>query len=443
MSDCENMNISNANGQSVLIVGGGIAGMQAALDLADQGIKVYLVEKLPSIGGRMAQLDKTFPTLDCSSCILTPKMVDVARHKNIELLTYSEVQEIKGRPGNFTIQILKKPRYVNIDTCNGCGICVAKCPKKAPNEFNMGIDDRKAIYFLFPQAVPLVPVIDSDNCIYFLRGKCRACKKHCPTHSINFEQQPEIVEIHAGAVIFATGFGLYDPSKNNDYEYNVFPDVITSLELERLVSSTGPTEGHVVRPSNGEEPRKVAFILCVGSRSQKANYWCSRFCCMASIKQAILLKEHYPNIECTIFYMDIRAFGKGFQEFYERARAELGIRFIKGRVGSVKENPEKENLLLRYEHVEAGYVREEDFDLVVLAVGAENALHEYPVPLELDDDGFITTKDRYLAPVYTTVEGIFVAGTAEGPKDIPDCVVQAGAAAMEASILLMGGKQNG
>ncbi len=441
MLDCETMTISHPNGQSVLIVGGGIAGMQAALDLADQNIKVYLVEKLPSIGGRMAQLDKTFPTLDCSSCILTPKMVDVARHENIELLTYSEVKEISGRAGNFIVKVLKKPRYVNIESCNGCGICVNKCPRKISNEFNLGMDERKAIYFLFPQAVPLVPVIDRNNCIYFQRGKCRACEKHCPTHSIVFDQEPEFIEIRVGAIIYATGFHLYDPSKNNDYEYNVFADVITSLELERLVSSTGPTQGHVIRPSNGEKPQKVAFILCVGSRSQRANYWCSRFCCMASIKQAVLLKEHDPNIECTIFYMDIRAFGKGFQEFYNRAKSEFNIRFIKGRVGSVKEDFERDTLLLRYENIETGYVHEEDFDLVVLAVGAENALREYPIALAVDDDGFIAIRDRYLEAVYTNIEGVFVAGTAEGPKDIPDCVVQAGAAAMEASILLTGGKQ--
>ncbi len=438
--DCESMVTSNPNGKSVLIIGGGIAGMQAALDLADQKIKVYLVETLPSIGGRMAQLDKTFPTLDCASCILTPRMVDVARHEKIELLTYSEVQEIAREHGHFVVKILKKPRYVNTETCNGCGICVTKCPKRAPNEFNLGMDERKAIYFLFPQAVPLVPVIDPTACIYFLRGKCRACEKHCPTHSISFDQEPELTEVEVGAIIYATGFSLYDPSKNNDYEYNTFPDVITSLELERLVSSTGPTEGCVIRPSNGEKPRKVAFILCVGSRSQRANYWCSRFCCMASIKQAVLLKEHDPRIECTIFYMDIRAFGKGFQEFYERAKSEFNVRFVKGRVGSIKENSQEGNLLLRYENIETGYVQEESFDLVVLAVGAENPLRKPPSFLELDDDGFIAVMDRYLAPVYTSVEGIFVAGTAEGPKDIPDCVVQASAAAMEASILITGGE---
>ena len=418
-----------------LVVGGGIAGMQSALDLAGQGIKVYLVEKEPSLGGRMAQLDKTFPTLDCSSCILTPKMVDVSRHENIELMTYSEVQEITGSKGDFNVKVLKKARFVNMEKCTGCGICVEKCPRKAPSEFDMETGKRKSIYFPFPQAIPLIPVIDVKSCTFFKNGKCKACLKHCPTEAIEFGQESETTELNVGAIIYATGFDLYDPIKTNDYGYGVYDDVVTSLEFERLLSSTGPTEGHLKRKSNGETPNKIAIILCVGSRSSIANWYCSRFCCMTSIKQAILIKNHYPETDVSIFYMDIRAFGKGFQKFYHRAEFEYNINFIKGKVGKVSQD--NGLLQLRYENIDSGYLDEDDFDLVILAVGAEPSNREYPIPLQVEDDGFLSVKDIHLDPVSSNIDGVFVAGTVEGPKDIPDTVIQASAAAMQASIILM------
>lgn len=417
-----------------LVVGGGIAGMQSALDLADQGIKVYLVEKEPSLGGRMAQLDKTFPTLDCSSCILTPKMVDVSRHKNIELMTYSEVQEINGSKGDFDVKVLKKARFVDMEKCTGCGICIEKCPRKAPSEFDVETGDRKVVYFPFPQAIPLVPVIDEKSCTFFKNGKCKACLKHCPTEAIDFEQEQEIIGINVGAIVYATGFDLYDPIVNHDFGYGIFDDVITSLEFERLISATGPTEGHLERKSNGETPKNVAIILCVGSRSQIKNWYCSRFCCMASIKQAILIKDHYPETDVSIFYMDIRAFGKGFQEFYNRAEFEYKINFIKGKVGQVHQ--ENGSLSLKYEDIEQGGINTDNFDMVILAVGAEPSNRTYPIPLQTEDDGFLSVKDIHLDPVSSNIDGVFVAGTAEGPKDIPDTVIQASAAAMHASIIL-------
>lgn len=416
-----------------LVVGGGITGIQASLDLADQGIQVYLVEKTPSIGGRMAQLDKTFPTLDCSSCILTPKMVDVARHPNIELMTYSEIQSINGSAGDFKVKVLQKPRYVNADLCTGCKLCIEKCPGRGDSDFDQKLGKRKAIYVPFPQAIPMVPVIDTESCRYFQSGKCKVCEKTCQVGAIDFEQKEEILDLNVASVIYATGLYPYDPKANNDYGYNEIPDVITSLEFERLISSTGPTEGHVKRFKDGKTPKKVAFIQCVGSRSHLTNYYCSRFCCMASIKEAVLMRDHYPESECTIFYMDIRAFGKGFQEFYDRSQQDYGVKYIKGKVGKVEEK--NGSLLLKYENIEEGKINYEEFDMVVLAIGAVPALTKFPIPLKLGDDAFVEVKDRYLDPVTTTVDGIFIAGVGESPKDIPDSVVQAGAAAMRASII--------
>lgn len=431
--------------KDALVIGAGIAGMQAALDMADQGIKVHLVEKYPSIGGRMSQLDKTFPTLDCSSCILTPKMVDVSRHENINLYTYSEIDKITGEKGNFTVTVKQKPRYINSETCTGCGICVQKCPYKTSNTFDEEMGDRKIVYFEFPQAIPLVPVIDAPNCQYFKNGKCKACQKHCPVEGcVDFEQKEELLDINVGVVVYATGFDLYDPAPRNDYGYSTYKDVVTSLEFERLMSSTGPNDGNLKRPSNGELPKKVGIVLCVGSRSQleEENWYCSRFCCMASVKQAILIKDHYPEIEVSIYYMDIRAFGKGFEEFYQRAINEYGIKFIKGRVGRVSNNagPDGSMLSLRYEDIQNSKVVEEERDLVILAVGIEPRKKEFALDLELLDDGFIAPEDAYLDSVNTSIPGVLVCGTAEGPKDIPDSVVQASAVALRAGNILRGYK---
>lgn len=428
--------------KETLVIGAGISGMQAALDMADQGIKVHLVERFPSIGGRMAQLDKTFPTLDCSSCILTPKMVDTSRHENIELYAYSDIESIKGEKGNFEVRIKKKTRYINEDICTGCGICVGKCPrKKIPNKFDEGHSLRTAVYFEFPQAIPMIPVIDKDNCIYFETGKCKACQKHCPVEGcIDFDKPDEFVDINVGAVIYATGFNLHDPKPRNEYGYGLYPDVVTSLEFERLISSTGPGGGHLKRPSSGETPKNIGIILCVGSRSQieGQNWYCSRFCCMASIKQAIIIKDHYPETEVTIYYMDIRSFGKGFEEFYQRAKHEYGIKFVKGRVGHVHNNAgtNGDKLSLRYEDIHQARIMEDEKDMVILAVGIEPSKRTGLLDLNVLDDGFIAPEDMYLDSVNTSVPGVFVCGTAEGPKDIPDSVIQASAVALRAGNIL-------
>jgi len=424
----------------VMVVGGGIAGIQAALDLADQGIKVYIVEKRPSIGGRMAQLDKTFPTLDCASCILTPKMVAVGRHPNVTLLTYSEVKEIKGSAGNFDVTILKKPRYVDESKCTGCGLCVQKCPYKATSEFNMGLGTRKAIYFEFPQAVPLIPVIDRANCAYFQKGVCRVCERFCEAKAINFNQTPEEIKLNVASIIIATGFELEDPRKKETYGYGRYANVYTSLEFERLVSATGPTSGEIVRRSDNQHPKRIVFIQCVCSRDLLVNFWCSAFCCMASTKEAILAKEHLPNVDCVVLYMDIRAFGKGYQEFFDRARQQFGIRFIRGKPAKIEEMPESKNLIVYYEDTELGYLRKIEADMVVLAVGAKLQPVGPAINLPLDEDGFVKVKNRYLSPVETEVEGIYVAGLAAGPKDIPDSVTEASAAAIKASLLALGGR---
>ncbi len=420
-----------------LVVGGGIAGIQAALDLADQGFKVYLVEKTPSIGGRMAQLDKTFPTMDCSACIMTPKMVDAGRHPNIQMLTYSEVKKVSRTEGSFRVKVLRKPRYVDEDKCTGCGICAQHCPVEVPNEFDEGLGVRRAIYVPFPQAVPLVYTIDKDNCI-----ECGLCEKVCGTGAVNREQQPEEMDLEVGAIILTTGYDLFDAKKKEEYGYGVYDNVITGLALERLLSASGPTGGHVIRPSDGKIPKKVAFIQCVGSRDEKAgNLYCSRVCCMYATKEGRLIREHVPGADVTIFYMDIRAFGKGFEEFYRRAEKEFGIKFVKGRVAEILEDSTTKNLFIRAEDIESGELLEEEVDMAVLSAGlvptATNELEKvFSVPA--GEDGFIAVTNPKIDPVATPIEGVFTAGAAEGPKDIPDSVAQASAAAMRASIILKG-----
>jgi heterodisulfide reductase subunit A len=419
----------------VLVVGGGIAGIQAAVDLSEQGIKTYLVEKTPSIGGRMAQLDKTFPTLDCAACILTPKMVSASKNENIELLTYAEVQEVKGSAGNFKVRVLKKPRYVEIEKCLGCGECIAKCPVSVPSEFNLGMSKRKAIYWPFPQAVPLVSTIDAEHCLYFTKKVCRICEKFCPTEAINFEQKPEEVELDVASIIVATGFQLQDPLQIPQYGYETHANVHTSLEFERLVSSTGPTSGEIVRASDKKHPESIAFIQCVCSRDVRMNPNCSAFCCTASVKQAILAKEHLPNVDCTVFYMDLRAFGKGYQEFYDRSREEFGIKFVRGRPAKIEEISTSKNLILTYEDTCEGRLKKMEADMVVLAVGVKiNPLEPF-TQVALDEDGYVRLANPYVDPVSTGVDGIFAAGVVAGAKDIPDSVTQASAAAMRASVL--------
>ena len=423
--------------RGVLVIGGGIAGIQASLDLADQGFTVYLVEKNPSIGGRMAQLDKTFPTMDCAACIFTPKMVDVGRHPDIQLLAYSEVKEVSRAGKSFKVKVLQKPRYVDETKCTGCGICAQHCPVEVPNEFDERLGVRKAIYVPFPQAVPLIYTIDKENCL-----ECGLCEKVCGAEAVDLNQQPEEIELNVGAIIVATGYDLFDARKKEEYGYGIYDNVITGLALERLLSASGPTGGHIVRTSDGKIPKKVAFVQCVGSRDEKVgNQYCSRVCCMYATKEAQLIKEHIPDAEVTIYYMDIRAFGKGFEEFYKRAEKEFNIKYVKGRVAEILEDTATKNLLIRAENIELGELVEEEVDMVVLSAGIVPAVTDEikkVLPIPIGDDGFFATAHPKIDPVTTSLEGVFTAGVAEGPKDIPDSVAQASAAAMKASIILKG-----
>jgi len=421
----------------ILVIGGGIAGIQAALDAAEQGVDVYLVEQKPSIGGVMAQLDKTFPTLDCSACILTPKMVEAARHPNIKLLTYSELQEVKRNGESFEVKILKKPRFVEETKCTGCGTCAQHCPVEAPNEFDMGLGVRKAIYVPFPQAVPLKYTIDSERCLKLTLGLCGLCSRICQAKAVNYDQKPEVVSFTVGAIILATGFKLFDASKKSEYGYGRYQNVVTSLELERLLNASGPTAGHIMRLSDGRIPKRVAFIQCVGSRDhQVGRSFCSRACCMCAIKNGILLREHIHDVDVTIFGIDLRAYGKGFEEFYQRAKNEFNIHFIRGRVSRIIEVPETKNLLLRAEDTETGELIEKEFDMVVLSVGMEpsSGIPELSKVLDvpIDEYGFLLERHTKTNPIATKAEGIFIAGTARGPKDIPDSVADASAAAIKA-----------
>ncbi len=430
---------------NTLVVGGGIAGIQAALKIADSEHRVYLVERTPSIGGHMAQLDKTFPTLDCSACILTPKMTQVGSHPFIELLTYSEVEEVSGYIGNFKVKIRKKARYINEELCTGCGVCQEKCPWKVDSEFEAGLGKRKAIYSPFPQAVPNIPVIDKEHCAYFQSGKCRACEKFCEAKAIDFEQEDEIIEVEVGSIILATGFHLFDPTPIYAYGYKRLDNVITSLEFERLVNSAGPTEGSVVL-KNGEEPKSIAIIHCVGSRDEKYHEYCSRVCCMHSMKFAHLIKEH-TDAEVYEFYIDIRSFGKGYEEFYNRILEE-GTTFIRGRpaeITDVAETPEEEGkLIVQFEDTLVGKQRRLPVDMVILSCALEPQLDADAVArlfnISRSADGFLLERHPKLEPVSTMTDGIFLAGCCQGPKDIPDTVAQASAAAAEALAMISKGR---
>ncbi len=430
---------------NTLVVGGGIAGIQAALKIADSEHKVYLVEKEPSIGGHMAQLDKTFPTLDCSACILTPKMTQIGSHPYIELLTYSDVEEVSGYIGNFKVKIRKKARYVDEELCTGCGLCQIKCPWKADSEFEAGLSKRKAIYIPFPQAVPNIPVIDKEHCAYFLSGKCRACEKFCEAKAIDFEQEDKVIEVEVGSIIMATGFQVFDPTPIYAYGYKRLDNVITSLEFERMVNSAGPTEGNIVL-KNGGEPDSIAIIHCVGSRDEKYHEYCSRVCCMQSMKFAHLIKEH-TKAQVFEFYIDIRSFGKGYEEFYNRILNE-GTVFIRGRpaeITDIAETPEEEGkLIVQFEDTLVGRQSRLPVDMVILSCALE------PQPdveatarlfnISRSADGFFMEKHPKLEPVSTMTDGIFLAGCCQGPKDIPDTVAQASAAAAEALAMISKGR---
>ncbi len=429
----------------VLVVGGGIAGIHAALTLANAGRKVFLVEREPSIGGHMAKLDKTFPTLDCAACILTPKMSAVRSHENITLWTYSEVVKVEGYVGNYTVTVKRKPRFVNEELCVGCQECIKACvfkEAKFPDEFNMGLGRRKPIYIPFPQAVPQVVLIDPTQCLQIRTGKCKkTCIEACADrHAIDFSQKEEQIGIRVGSIIVATGFKLFDATRIPQYGYGLYPNVVTSIELERLVTCSGPTSGEITL-RDGHVPKAVGFILCVGSRDMKTNRWCSRTCCMHSMKLAQLVREH-TGAAVTLFYLDIRAPGKGCEEFYDKSLRD-GIQFVRGRVAEVTDwalAPEEEGkLVIRVEDTLAGFVRRIPVDMIVLAVGMEPQADAQELRRRMNmscgSEGWFLEKHPKLAPVSTFTDGVFIAGCCQGPKDIPDSIAQAGAAAAEALVL--------
>ena len=434
-----------------LVIGGGIAGITAALDIADAGFPVDLVEKKSTIGGKMAMLDKTFPTLDCASCIVTPKMTEVSQNPNIRILSYSEVVGVKGYIGNFTIDILRHARYVDEVKCTGCGECVEKCPmKKVPNDFNLNLNNKKAIYIPFAQAVPKVATIDAQYCLHLqalTKGKsnvCGICKKVCGAGAINYEAKDEVITENYGAIIVATGYNPITLDKFDEYAYSQSPDVVSSLEFERLCNASGPTNGHLLRPSDGREPKKIVFVQCVGSRcsadSSKGHEYCSKVCCMYTAKHAILTRDHYPDTDCTVFYIDVRAPGKSFDEFYRRAVEQYGVHYIKGQVGKVTPLSDgtldvqgSDLILNRQVHIKA--------DMVVLAASIEADKSARPLATMLatsmDNNDFFLEAHVKLRPVESPTAGIFLAGCCLGPKDIPETVAQSSGAAAKAICLLV------
>ena len=431
---------------SVLVVGGGIAGIHAALTLAEAGKQVYLVEREPTIGGHMAKFDKTFPTLDCAACILTPKMTAVGSHPNIKLWTYSEVVKVDGYVGNYKVRVKHKPRYINGDLCIGCQECIAACvykEGKTLDEFNLGLSKRKPIYLSFPQAVPQKVVIDRDTCIEFKTGKCKkTCIEACGDRlAIDFKQKETFEEIEIGAIILATGFKTFAPERNPNCGYGRYPNVYTSLEVERLINASGPTGGEVIL-RDGKKPASVGIIHCVGSRDVNTNRWCSKVCCMYSLKLAHLIKEH-TGAEVFNFYIDMRTPGKGYEEFYDRLLDE-GVHFVRGRVAEVSDwavHPSEEGkLVIRAEDTLAGFVRRIPVDMVVLSVGLEPQADAQDVRrlfnISCSSEGWFLERHPKLAPVSTFTEGVYIAGACQGPKDIPESVAQAGAAAAEALALI-------
>ncbi len=433
-----------------LVIGGGIAGIQTALDIADAGFPVDIVETKPTIGGKMAQLDKTFPTLDCAACILTPKMVDVAQHEKIRIFSYSEVTEVGGFVGNFDVTIKKRARYVKEDLCTGCGLCTEKCPqKKVPNEFNMGMDNRRAIYIPFAQAVPKVATIDPNYCTMLKTGKCGVCSKVCTAKAIDYQAKDEYITEKYGAIVVATGFNPISMDKFDEYAYSQSKDVITSLELERLMNAAGPTGGTLLRPSDGEHPHTIVLVQCVGSRcaacAEKGKEYCSKICCMYTAKHAMLIRDKYPDTDVYVFYIDVRTPGKNFDEFYRRAVEEYGVHYIKGMVGKV--SPEGKKLKVQASDLIAGKQLHIDADLVVLAAAIEPDKSARPLATMLtasmDTNDFFTEAHPKLRPVESPTAGVFLSGACQGPKDIPETVSQAGAAASKVIGLLAKDKLTG
>ncbi len=421
-----------------MTVGGGIGGVQASLDLAESGFRVYLVEEKPCIGGVMAQLDKTFPTNDCSACIFSPKLQTLAQNPNVEILAYSTIEGIEGDAGNFRVKVRNKARYVDADKCTSCGTCAEKCPTRVPNHYNFGHDYRKAIYKDYAQGIPSVYTIDPENCRIFKGKKCGVCAKVCPAKAVDYEQKDSIVELEVGAVILAPGYELFNTASVSEYGHGRMPNVVTNLEMERILSASGPFEGEVKRPSDGAHPKKIAWIQCVASRDRRKGMpHCSSVCCMASIKEAVIAREHDASIEPTIFYMDIRAYGKDFDKYYEKAKNQAGVRFIRSMVSRVIEDPITKDLDITYLD-ENGRLITETFNMVVLAVGikpTESTLRTAKIlGVALDENHFCETGT--FLPVETSRPGILVAGAFQAPKDIPQTVMEASAAAGVAIRLL-------
>ncbi len=409
----------------VVVIGGGIAGLQAAIDLGDQGYTVALVEKNPSIGGKMIMLSKVFPTLDCASCITTPRMATAAHHENITMFTYCEVQSYESTARGFTVEVLKKPRYVDVDACTGCRQCEYACPIDLPDEFDLGLGVRRAAYVPFSTAMPQKALIDIEHCIF-----CGRCERACPADAIDFAQQPEALYLEADAIVLATGYETTSRNAKKEYHADTLPNVVDALQMERMLAPTGPY-GHVLRPGDGREPDSIAYVQCAGSRDLSLGVeYCSRVCCMYAIKQAMLLAGMLPLADITIYYMDIRTFGKGYEQFYQNAKA-MGIEFVKGKVARITED-EEHNPVVRVEVIDEGRIEERTHDLVVLSVGLQPAWNPQQIfHVSIGNDGFIAQPSPNLSPTITDQPGIFTAGTAGGPMDIVDSIITASAASSE------------
>ena len=430
--------------KSALVIGGGIAGIQASLDLADMGINVNMIEKKPCIGGRMAQLDKTFPTNDCSICILAPKLSECYRHPNIKIHSFSEIQKVEGNAGNFSVDILKHARYVNEDECINCGICAEKCPMRVDDEFDRQLRKRKAIYMYYLQGVPSVMTIDKDKCLYLTKDACRICEKNCERNAIDFNQKDEIISLNnIGSIIVAAGYNLVEDIDHEvlkNYGYTKYRNVVTALEFERMECASGPQEGHIKRFSDGKTPKKIAFLQCIGSRNDRSNKYCSSICCMYTTKEAMIAYEHDNNLESYVFYIDMRAGGKGFQNFLKRGADEYNIRYIKSKVAQIQIDNE-ENPIIIYEDLDTNKINQIKVDLAVLAtcIIPPQGIQELAgvLGIDLDEYNFIKTTPYY--PVETSKEGIYTCGCVHEPMDIPRSVSEASSAAAKAAEIIKGG----